>query len=220
MMRTKLKKLLSLLLIACMLLSIPPLWAIEAHAVDHSSADSRSTDGFSVGNNGTFVIAALVDGVYYAMSNTISGKITGTAIRVTNGCVSPQDATGYTFTFTYSNGVYTIQNDTQYLKYASSTNLGSSTTAYYWTITSGDNGSWRMISETDSRGLVFRAKTYNQFGAYALSNVKVGSAEYFDMEILPVTTACSHSYQYSSNGNGTHIVKCNKCNYRGRINNY
>ena len=65
--------------------------------------------------------------------------------------------------------------------------MGKSTTPYLWTITQGVKGTWRVASaETDTRGVVFRAKTYNQFGGYALSNIKESGVEYYDVEILPV----------------------------------
>ncbi len=240
------RKTISLLLVLGMLLGAFPM-AFSAQ---------RSTTAFSVGKSGEYVIAALVDGIYYAMSSSFSSKITGTPIAVANGAVSEAAAAGYAVTMTYSEGAYTIKNDSLYLSYASSTNLGASSTAYNWTISQGVNGSWRIASAaTNTRGVVFRAKDYNQFGGYALSNAKEGSAEYFDVEILPVggsATACDHSstktttdpatcttngsktvtctkcgvvlsattlpatghsYQYISNGDGTHAVLCANCDY-------
>ncbi len=190
-MRNKVKKLLSLILTVCVLLSS---LSFTTYAENGEIAEIllprpavRGSSTFSVGESGEYVIAALVEGVYYAMSSSFSGKINGTPIAVTNGYVSEADATGYAVTLTYSSGTYTIQNDTHYLAYSSSTNLGAVTTAYHWVISQGVNGSWRITSEaTNTRGVVFRGKTYNQFGGYAVSNAKEGSTEYFDVEILPV----------------------------------
>ena len=197
-MKNRCFKLLSILLMFCILLGSLPV-AVSARStaeteIDEPRPNLRGGSTFAVGDSGTYVIAALVEGVYYAMSNAFSTKITGTPIAVTNGYVSEEDAAGYEVVLTYSNGAYTIQNDTFYLSYSSSTNLGALTAAYSWTITQGVNGSWRIASQADgTRGLVFRAKTYNQFGGYAVSNAKEGSAEYFDVEILPVGSIAGDS---------------------------
>ena len=190
-MKHKIKQLLSLILTICLLLSSLPFTASAESAktadIEIPRSQRRGGTPFAVGDSGSYVIAAYVEGVYYAMSSSFSGKINGTPIAVTDGYVAEADAAGYTVTLTYSGGSYTIRNDTHYLSYSSSTNLGATTTAYTWTISEGVNGSWRITASTaDTRGVVFRAKTYNQFGAYALSNAKEGATEYFDVEILPV----------------------------------
>ena len=137
--------------------------------------------------SGAYVIAALVNGEYYAMSNTFAGKIAGTPMTVVDGKVSATDAEGYVIILDALEEGWTIQNpDGDYLKYNSSTNLAKTDTAYGWTIIPGINGTWRVAAQTEGRGLVFRAKTYNQFGGYATSNCTAGSAEYFDIELLPV----------------------------------
>ncbi len=221
-MKTPVKKMVALLLSVCMLLGLFPM-ASATHIHDGvTTADAvRSSSAFSVGKSGKYVIAALVDGVYYAMSNSFSAKISGTPIAVSNGTVSESAAAGYAVTLTYSGGSYTIQNDTHYLTYSSSTNLGAATTAYTWTVSQGINGSWRIASVgTNTRGVVFRAKDYNQFGGYALSNCKAGSAEYFDVEILAVggtATACDHSSTTTATTPATcttpgkQTVTCKKC---------
>ena len=136
---------------------------------------------------GRYVIAAKVDGVYYAMSNTFASKIAGTVITVTDGKVSAADAEGYVITLSSVDGGWTIEGaEGTFLKYNSSTNLAKSTTAYTWTIEEGTNGTWRVAAQTSGRGLVFRAKTYNQFGGYATSNCTAGDTEYFDVELIPV----------------------------------
>ena len=142
---------------------------------------------FAEGSSGTYVIAANVNGTYYAMSNTFDSKISGSVITVTDGAVSETDAAANKVTITYSDGVYTIYNGTNYLTYSSSTNLGTSASAYSWNIASGTNGTWRITStNTTARGIIYRASTYNLFGGYAVSNVSSTSTEYYDVEILPI----------------------------------
>ena len=122
------------------------------------------------------------------MSNTFASKITGTPITVVGGKVPAAEAEGYVVTLSDDGNGWIIEGaDGSYLKYVSGTNLGKATDVYTWNITEGTNGSWRVESTaTTGRGLVFRAKTYNQFGGYALSNVTASSTEYYDVELLPI----------------------------------
>lgn len=114
--------------------------------------------------SGTYVIAAKVNNNYYAMSKTFASKINGTQISVTNNTIAESAATNYVVTITKSGDSYTIKSGNNYLKYSSSTNLGSQTSGYNWKIAKGTKGTFRFTSATSGRGLVFRAATYNQFG--------------------------------------------------------
>ncbi len=134
-----------------------------------------------------YVIAAKVGEDYYAMSNTFAGKIPGTVIPVTDGKVSGDDAGAYAVILSQVSGGYTIYANGTYLTYKSNTNLGTSAEPYVWVLSAGVNGSSRLTSAAESkRGIVFRAGTYNQFAAYAVSNAEAGSTEYFDLELLPI----------------------------------
>lgn len=178
----KTKRILSFTLLLAMLLSILPPVAFAADALEP----------------GQYVIAANVDGTYYAMPNTFASKITGTVINVTNGKVAAADAVGYVIELEETSSGWTISDGNgNYVKYNSSTNLAKTTDAYAWTITAGTNGSFRVAAQTSGRGLVFRAKTYNQFGGYSLSNATATSTEYYDVEFLPIATgedlSCDHT---------------------------
>ena len=204
----------------------------EVPATGHSFTDGKcSVCGaaevvaapFKSGASGTFVIAAKVGDIYYAMPNSLPGsaaKLRAGEITVKNGVVSASDAEDYALTLKYSSGKYSILSDGVYLKYASSTNLTSTDSSYNWTITKGTNGSWRVTSKTTTRGLVFRAGNYDQFGAYLLTSVKAGGTEYFDLEILPVEAAeagCSHKTTTvtkraaSCKADGSDTVTCQDC---------
>ena len=127
--------------------------------------------GFNNTAGGTFKICANVSGTkYYA---------TGTGSKI-SGTTDADDASEYTFT-KVEDGVYTIQLESDYIKYSSSTNLGTQNTAYNWTITEATHGSWMVTSETSGRAWIFRAGTSNQFGGYSTGNVN--GTEYFDLEI-------------------------------------
>lgn len=140
---------------------------------------------------GEYVLAANVNGTYYAMGNTFSSKINGTEITVTDGKVAAADAEGFKVTLTKTDNGYTISNGTKYLSYASSANLNGITGTYYWQLAEGVKGTHRLIASstlgtTSIRALIFRTKTYYYFGAYAVGLAKEGQEEYFDIEILPI----------------------------------
>ena len=139
-------------------------------------------------SSGYYVIAAKVDNSYYAMSNTFDSKIPGTPISVTNGKVPASEATELAIALNAVEGGWTIDDRYgNYLQYTGSTNLAGGSDPYVWSITSGVKGSYRIASaETSTRGIVFRAKDYMQFGGYALSNIRDSGVEYYDVELLPV----------------------------------
>lgn len=146
--------------------------AVTYYAVFATKGASGGT-AFDGTSGGDFKIYALVEGEKKYLQGTGSK-------------ISPVDeaqATEYTFT-KISDGVFSIKTGTTYLTYASSSNLGTSNSAYSWTISTGTKGSWRIAStNTTSRGIVYRAGTTNQFGGYALSNITANGTEYYDVEI-------------------------------------
>ncbi len=139
--------------------------------------------------SGQYVIAANVDGVYYAMSNafpTSATRISASEIEVVDGKVPGSQAIGYVVTVSVVAGGYTITNEDGYLMYSgTSTGLKVSDTAYVWKFTNGSNGTIRaLVPETLADGVTRRALHYNAgtqyFGAYASSDL------YYDIELLPI----------------------------------
>ncbi len=172
-------RILPMLLAVCMLLGLMPVFPTQ----------TRAADGFTNGASGEYVIAANVDGTYYAMTTTFGKKVESKVINVNDGYVPEADAEGCTVTLTYTGSGYIISNGSYNLGHSSSTNLSSTSTEYVWNLSAGVHGTWRLTASGDAtRGLLFRAKTYNQFGAYAVSNATATSTEYYDIEILPVGT--------------------------------
>jgi hypothetical protein len=177
-------RVLPMLLAVCILLGLMPMLPTQ----------TRAAGAFTSGTSGEFVIAANVDGTYYAMTTTFGKKVESKVINVNDGYVPEADAEGCTVTLTYTGSGYTIFNGTHYLGYSSTTNLSASAAEYVWTLSAGAHGSWRLTASTSTtRGMIFRASSangtvYNQFGAYALSNATATSTEYYDIEILPVGT--------------------------------
>ncbi len=166
------------------------------------TTDSGSTSTGSI-SDGQYVIAAKVGSTYYAMSSTFASKITGSKITVSNGTVSASDAEGYAVTIAKNGSYYTISNGTKYLKYSSSTNFSSSTTAYNWSIGTGTNGTYRITASTSTtRGIIFY-KSSTKFGAYAVSNATSTSSYYYDVELIPVSGSSSGSSDSGSNSGNT-----------------
>ena len=140
---------------------------------------------------GKYVVAAKVGDTYYAMTNTFGKKIKGAVITVADGKVSAEDAAAYVIELAQTAEGWTIKGAEGYLKYDSSTNLGTSEEAYTWVIEEGLNGSWKIGTADAKRAVLFRSadskgNEYYQFGAYAQSNIKEGGQEYFCVEFLPV----------------------------------
>ncbi len=168
------------------------------YAVYRYTEGGSATTAFgdlSNGGSAQYVIAANVSGTWYAMPNTNWGaKINGTEISNPGSSISSSAASNYAVTIAKSSSGYTISNGTDYLTYSSSTNLGTSSSAYYWSIGSGTKGSYRVESATSGRALVYRASTNNVFGGYATNNVTANGTEYYDVEIIPVGDSSSTTY--------------------------
>lgn len=180
------KKVLSMILAIAMVISM-----FAGLATTASAAETITT--------GEYVIAAKVNGVYYAMSNTFASKIAGAEIAVVNGTVAAADAEAYKVTVTaLGNGNITISSGANYLKYNSSTNFATATEAYEWTPTAGTFGTWRFIAASTAtastvRSLVYRTGTTNKFAPYGTSNIN--GTEYYDVELLTIAAgdACTHA---------------------------
>ena len=164
--------------------------ANKDEAEEEIVGDFKLVKSLSELTDGEYVIAAKSGGVYYAMSNTIEPKIDGVEVAVVNETIASADAEGYVYKIDNTGSAFTIQSvsDSKYLKYASNTDIGSQTTAYNWTIMEGTNGTFRLVSGTSGRGLIYRGSTTNRFGGYALSNATATSTEYYDIELFKKTT--------------------------------
>lgn len=152
--------------------------------------EKKDGEGSSFDNTagGDFYIYATVSGTNYYATSISSNKLQKTT--------NIAEATKFTFT-KISNGVYSIYDGSNYLYNTSSsgTNLATRASSFSWTISAGSYGSWRVIGNT--RALVYRASTYNYFGAYVTGNIN--GTEYFDVEIGsaisytdPITSCCAN----------------------------
>lgn len=170
------------------------IWAASAVPTSGSYKYYATTDITS----GIYVIAANVGGTYYAMGNEYASKISGSVVTVTDGAITG-DVSAYSVTVTVTNDGATIYNGSKYLTYSSSTDLGISSSAYYWTLSTGTHGSTRCLSvNTPARGLFFRAGTTNKYGGYAASNASATS-EYYDLEFFRAYTASDYANVFLSN---------------------
>lgn len=157
-----------------------------------STAWQLVTDVDEILAGGQFVVVGTDGSTHYALPTAISGKMVGVVVTVADNKVVYVEGTTPVWTVESCGSGIALYNGSSYLKYGSSTNLSSSTTAYEFTLTAvGD--AFKVVSTVDSnRGLVFRGKTYNQFGGYAMSNVPGTSAEYFGIQFYKLVNVCSH----------------------------
>ena len=157
-----------------------------------STAWQLVTDVNEILAGGQFVVVGTDGSTYYALPTTIASKMSGVTVTVADNKVVFVEGTTPVWTVESCGSGIALYNGSSYLKYGSSTNLSSSTTAYEFTLTAlGD--AFKVVSTVDSnRGLVFRGKTYNQFGGYAMSNVTPTSTEYFGIQFYKLVNICSH----------------------------
>ncbi len=145
----------------------------------YSFIDSDEIGNFDNTAGGDFKIYAAVGNTnYYAVG-------TGSKIEST---ITESEATVYTFEKQAGDGKYAIKTGSDYITYSSSTNLGTSTSPYTWTISNGTKGTWRLTSQTSGRAWIFREGSTDKFGGYATSNVSANGTEYYDLEIGGVAT--------------------------------
>ena len=160
--------------------------AVTYYAVFAKSNGSSAFDGE---HGGTFKIYAQVEEDKVYAGSYSSSKYGGTT--------EAADATD--FVIAAVDDAFTIKDGNKYLTYSgSSTNFGKSDDPYYWNIEAASTaGSWHITSvNTSGRGFIYRASTYNVFGAYGSGNVN--GTEYFDVEIAGaasyedyMTTCCT-----------------------------
>lgn len=143
------------------------------YAIFATQTEGGGDASFDGTTGGTFKIYADVNGTkYYATATVSNNKLQPTT----------SEAEAAEFVLTPVTGGFTIQTGGKYLSNGSKTNVSLANTAYTWAIEAGTQGSWRVNSTTNTgRALVFRAATYNVFGAYSTNNIN--GTEYFDLEI-------------------------------------
>lgn len=153
--------------------------SVTADGTTYYAVWSKGSSSGSFDNTagGDFYIYATVSGTNYYATSISSNKLQQTT--------NVASATKFTFT-KISNGVYSISDGSNYLYNTSTTgtNLATRASSFSWTISNGSYGSWRVVGST--RALIYRASSYNYFGAYTTGNVN--GTEYFDVEIgVPAT---------------------------------
>lgn len=131
--------------------------------------------------SGKYVIAANVNGTYYALPSISSGKIEASTVTVSNGIITEEDAGVLPVDILKDgSGNIAIGKSGTYFSFPSSgTNFSvSSTATYYEVATNATGGTFKVAT----RGLVYRTGSTNQWGAYANSNID--GKEYFGFELF------------------------------------
>ncbi len=120
---------------------------------------------------------------------TGSGRKDSADVTIADDFIA-SDATidSYAVTITANGSNYDISfvsgSSTYYLIYGSSTNLNTATSATkHWQVSAASKaGTFAFVdSSTTSRGLIFRASTYNQFGGYSSGNPN--GTEYYNIDL-------------------------------------
>lgn len=169
--------------------------AVTYYAVFAEVDGEGGEAAFDGTHGGTFKIYAQVgDLKYYAKAVVNNHKLQSTTSEAEAG----------EFVLDAVTGGFTIKNGNNYVTNGSKTNISFSNSPQTWAIEKGTKGSWRVNSTANNgRALVFRASTYNVFGAYSTSNIN--GTEYFDLEI---GSGASISYKnYSLNCSGATAVE-------------
>ena len=175
--RSVFHRLLAMVMALAVCLSILPWTALAAEGDTYTQVTSLS----EITAGGEFVLVAQNEGSYAALDTSIKGKPAAVAVTVSGGTVTGSALPVWTIA-PISGGGVSLSNGSAYLKYSSSTNLGSDTAAYDWTVTD-QGGTFRFVSTaTPARGIGFRVSS-NQFGGYAVSNA--GGSDYvFDLLVF------------------------------------
>ena len=160
--------------------------------VRQSSADAITS--------GTYIIAADIDGTFYALPNTFSstgGKASGSTVTVTDDTISEEDGEPYKVELTVTDGKVFINTGSAYLAYSGSgTDIYTSASSYVWTVSESGSGlgTFRVMSGTTSRALLFRSDSYKCFGGYSTVNMSSGDTygnygTYHDIEFFKLDTS-------------------------------
>lgn len=165
----------------------------EAEPTTGTAEYQLVTDVNEIVAGGQFVVVGTYGNDHYALPTTISGKMNGVAVTVTdNKVVFVENTTPVWTVESCGNGI-ALYNGSSYLKYGSSTNLASSTTPYEFTLTAVGDAFKVASTATNTRGVVFRTgSNYNVFGGYALSNVSETSTEYVGIKFYKLINICGH----------------------------
>lgn len=168
----------------------------ENVAVEQKAA---STGGGDVAVKGYKKVTTITSGKKYLIvggglakvlkPTTGSGKKNSADVTIVDDFIA-SDATidSYAVTITANGSNYDISfvsgSSTYYLIYGSNTNLNTATSATkHWTVSAASKaGTFAFVdSSTTSRGLIFRASTYNQFGGYSSGNPN--GTEYYNIDL-------------------------------------
>ena len=170
---------------------------------------------------GEYVVTAKYNNAYYPMSTTFASKINAaTTITVTNNQITETDADGYILTLTASTDGVSIYNGTNYLKYKSSTDFTTSTTASNWTVKYTDN----QFQFLQTRYILWQYNSGNpRFGAYATSNWNATgySGLYLFKKVsnnpdAPTLSLDKNAVEFEHAG-GTATITATTTNYDGQI---
>lgn len=114
---------------------------------------------------GVYVIVGKTDDTYYAMPEIATGKISGTAVTVSDGFIAKADGNAYALNINKnSDGKISIGDGANYLQIkASGTDFGTTTTETFYTVSVSSG----IFAISNTRYLAWRGGSYLVFGNYA-----------------------------------------------------
>ncbi|MBQ7416211.1 MAG: endonuclease, partial [Oscillospiraceae bacterium] len=136
--------------------------------------------------DGQYIVVA--NGTTNALGTTLASKISATTVTVADGYIAVADGLPV-WTIEAVSGGYAMSVNGTYVTYSSSTNLGSSTTAYAWVVTESD-GVFTFTASTSSTRAIYYQISGNRFGGYSTSNA-TNTAYVSTLQLYKYTEASS-----------------------------
>lgn len=170
----KLSKILSVVLVLAMIMGMAAVVSAESE-----QTATLVTDVNTISSGGSYVLVAAYGEKYYAMSNTVVQKPSAVEVTVDGNQVKASSLPVWTVEST-GNGI-SLKSGSDYLAYNSSTNFKSSSTAYEYTLSSRNDGSFTVTCASTASASTVRAIAFQdnsgayRFGPYGTSNDTTGS---------------------------------------------
>ena len=162
------------------------------------------TSVYEITAGGSFALVAVTDSGAKALDTSISSKIDGVDVTVSDNSLTGSNIP--TWTVAPSGEGVSLTNGSAYLGYSSGTNFTKLDTAYAWNVSAQAESTFRFTASSSStRGIAWQ-ENYNdtageRFGAYATSNANQLEEYVFDLlvfkldggSVTPDTVAAPHA---------------------------
>lgn len=143
---------------------------------ESAKSDFRLVTTASGLTDGEYIMVAKANNQYYAMPTpAVNGKLVGVSVKVnTDGkSIAGSEATDKVWTLKKTGNTCSLYDGTNYLGHQSKTSFSQEANVYNWNIVdeTAQEPLHLQSSVETTRGLLFHIETFNDFGAYATSNI-------------------------------------------------